>query len=712
MPSTDAPTTRMCRIHWALRPNWTGSRSDHVVTAVADTRDADALAVVVAGAEARWGGLDAAVAAAAVIAGGVPAWEVPAGQERAVLDIDLGGVLTLARVAVPAMLRRPQPRRGRFLAVASAAATRGLPMLAAYCAAKAGVAGFVRALAVELRGTGVTANAVSPGSTDTAMLAESARLYGLPGAECVRRAATGRTPAASGRDRRGGRIPRERCRRRHDGRGRPRRRGPFGMTPGLPIGTRIDLDPSMKQIAADTVFGGSPARVLRLRPDGVAALAELRGGRVETPASSALARLLTDAGFAHPRVARRDLDATVVIPVRDRAPDLDRCLGAVGRDHPVVVVDDGSTDASAIATVCAEHGAKLVRRAVSGGPGPARNAALRLVGTEFVAFLDSDCVPPPGWIAALGGHFADPLVAAVAPRIVEQDRSAPSPLDLGPGPARVAPLTRVAYVPTAALVVRRATLGDGFDETMRYGEDVDLVWRLVEAGHRVRYEPAVQVMHTAPRSLPALLRRRFHYGTSAAPLTRRHPGAVAPLVLHPWPALTTGALLARRPAVAGAAFAASTLLLARRLRDRGVPADGMTRAMAGGVVQTWLGTGPMVRPVRRPGRGRCGRPSGRSHHTHTYGAAGRGGLIVARTAADRLAAATPGDPAAALPGHGPCRPGGVRRGCVDRMRARAQFRGGAAFGDLAAGRPAAGVPRRAPTLTRAFERRHMIDRAF
>ena len=105
--------------------------SDHVVTAVADTRDADALAAVVAGAEARWGGLDAAVAAAAVIAGGVPAWEVPAGQERAVLDIDLGGVLTLARVAVPAMLRRPQPRRGRFLAVASAAATRGLPMLAA-----------------------------------------------------------------------------------------------------------------------------------------------------------------------------------------------------------------------------------------------------------------------------------------------------------------------------------------------------------------------------------------------------------------------------------------------------------------------------------------------------------------------------------------------------------------------------------------------------
>jgi len=154
------------------------------VTAVeADVRDPEALAAAVRLAGERWGGLDAAIAAAGVIAGGVPAWQVPSGQERAVLDVDLGGVLNLARAAVPALLRRPEPRRGRFIAVASAAATRGLPMLAAYCAAKAGVAGLVRALAAELRGTGVTANAVSPGSTATATLDESARLYALESAE-------------------------------------------------------------------------------------------------------------------------------------------------------------------------------------------------------------------------------------------------------------------------------------------------------------------------------------------------------------------------------------------------------------------------------------------------------------------------------------------------------------------------------------------------
>ncbi len=154
-----------------------------VVAWVADARDPGALAAAVGEAERRWGGLDAAVGVAGVIAGGVPAWQFPAEQEAALLDINLGGVLNLARAAVPALLRRPVPRRGRFIAVASAAATRGLPMLAAYCASKAAVAGFIRALAAELGGTGITANAVSPGSTATAVLDESARLYSLPAAE-------------------------------------------------------------------------------------------------------------------------------------------------------------------------------------------------------------------------------------------------------------------------------------------------------------------------------------------------------------------------------------------------------------------------------------------------------------------------------------------------------------------------------------------------
>ena len=159
------------------------AEAESIVPVVADVTDAEAMDDAVARAEEEHGGLDAVIAAAGVIAGGVPLWEVPREQEQAVLDIDLGAVLLAARAGVPALLRRPQPRAGRFVAVASTAATRGLPMLAAYCAAKAGVAGLVRALAVELRGSGVTANAVSPGATRTAILDESARLYALESAE-------------------------------------------------------------------------------------------------------------------------------------------------------------------------------------------------------------------------------------------------------------------------------------------------------------------------------------------------------------------------------------------------------------------------------------------------------------------------------------------------------------------------------------------------
>lgn len=149
---------------------------------VADVRDAGQAQAAVAAALERWGALHAAVAAAGVLVGGPPAWEAEAGTWDAAVAVNLTGVWHTARATVPALLQAGP--RGRFVAVASAAAARGLPGLAAYCAAKAGVVGLVRALAAELGPSGVTANAVSPGSTDTVMLAASADLYGLddPGA--------------------------------------------------------------------------------------------------------------------------------------------------------------------------------------------------------------------------------------------------------------------------------------------------------------------------------------------------------------------------------------------------------------------------------------------------------------------------------------------------------------------------------------------------
>lgn len=163
----------------ALAQRWPGS----VRAVVADVRDEDAVRDAVTEAETTFGGLDAAVAAAAVMAGGTPLWETPGVEWDALFEVGVRGVANLASAAVPAMLRRPPPRSGRFVALASAAAHRGLYHLAAYNAAKHAVVGMIRGLATDLRATGITATAVSPGSTRTDMLAATAALYDLTSAE-------------------------------------------------------------------------------------------------------------------------------------------------------------------------------------------------------------------------------------------------------------------------------------------------------------------------------------------------------------------------------------------------------------------------------------------------------------------------------------------------------------------------------------------------
>ena len=159
-----------------LREAPTDDRVDHVV---GDVRDRAVLDRAVALAVERWGRVDAAVAAAAVIAGGRPLWETPEHELTELLDVDVRGVWNTAAAAVPAMLAGPEPGGCRFVAVASAAGTHGLFHLAGYSAAKHAVVGLVKGLAADLVATGVTAVAVSPGATRTDMLDATAELYGL-----------------------------------------------------------------------------------------------------------------------------------------------------------------------------------------------------------------------------------------------------------------------------------------------------------------------------------------------------------------------------------------------------------------------------------------------------------------------------------------------------------------------------------------------------
>ena len=121
---------------------------------VADVRDLDALHARSPRPNSAGAGSTPRSPWPASSPGGVPHPRCRPTQEHAVLDVNLVGVLNLARAArSPPCSADPNRGTGRFLAVASAAATRGLPTLAAYCAAKAGVTGLVRALAVELGGS-------------------------------------------------------------------------------------------------------------------------------------------------------------------------------------------------------------------------------------------------------------------------------------------------------------------------------------------------------------------------------------------------------------------------------------------------------------------------------------------------------------------------------------------------------------------------------
>jgi mycofactocin glycosyltransferase len=388
----------------------------------------------------------------------------------------------------------------------------------------------------------------------------------------------------------------------------------------LPMGMRVRLAPgTARSDGGRTLYGGTPARVVYLLSYAAGLLAHTDEIEIVNRRTGDLARLLVDGGLASPVLAPtlsgipRPGDVTVVVPVKDRARPLGRLLAALPADLQVVVVDDGSRDSSP-AEVARSAGAKVLRHDQCRGPAAARNTGLAAVTTPFVAFLDSDVVPRPGWLEALLLHFADPAVGLVAPRIVALDDSPPasasarwltsyekarSSLDLGPTPSLVVPRGPVSYVPSAALVARVAAIPGGFDEDLTVAEDVDLVWRCIAGGWHVRYEPAAEVAHEHRVDTAQWLRRKAFYGTGAALLARRHPGALAPAVMSPWTAVAVVALLCQRRwslPVAAAASGAAVWRISRRLQRSEHPVRGAARLVPYGLVSAaWQTAGLLNR---------------------------------------------------------------------------------------------------------------------
>ncbi|WP_239308748.1 MULTISPECIES: mycofactocin biosynthesis glycosyltransferase MftF [unclassified Frankia] len=349
-------------------------------------------------------------------------------------------------------------------------------------------------------------------------------------------------------------------------------RAPGPPAAPLPALFSVQCDPDLRVLSRGRVLlGGSPLRLLTLSQAGAAVFGALAAGATVAEAGAgagALARRLVSAGHADPVPPASDVpgtpgpdDVTLVIPARDRAGELSRLLTMVtGSCREVIVVDDGSTDATA--AVARLAGARVIRHVSPLGPAAARMTGARAATTGLVAFLDSDVLPGAGWLTRLLPHLVDPVVALVAPRVASSAGRAlraryemsRSPLDLGPrsGPVRAG--SRISYVPAAALLIRRE-LAD-FDPAMRYGEDVDLVWRLTAAGWSVRYEAATAVLHQPRSSWLGWATQRVGYGSSAAPLALRHPVPLRP-ARGAALGVAVAALAARGPAALTAGTAGS-----------------------------------------------------------------------------------------------------------------------------------------------------------
>lgn len=332
----------------------------------------------------------------------------------------------------------------------------------------------------------------------------------------------------------------------------------------FPTGWIVTLDHTVTvSDGGRTLIGGDMTRALVL---GDAATTALQGRTVTTTdkVSESLASTLTDYGMAHPDITGTSHvgdgftdQVTAIIPVHNRPDALIRALTALGNQFPVIVVDDGSDHAEHYQRIAKDHHAQLIRLDTNKGPAAARNEGIRHATTELVLFVDSD-IEVPGKIGDLARHFADPRVGIVAPRIrahsgpsvprilADYETNHHSP-DRGPRPGLVAPWGRVGWLPSACMLARRSVLAEGFSEQMRVGEDVDVVWRVVDAGWQVRYDPSVEVRHAVSDRISQWLIRRFTYGSSAGELGVRHPRHMTPAVFTPVSLAITLLLATLRP---------------------------------------------------------------------------------------------------------------------------------------------------------------------
>jgi biofilm PGA synthesis N-glycosyltransferase PgaC len=253
--------------------------------------------------------------------------------------------------------------------------------------------------------------------------------------------------------------------------------------------------------------------------------------------------------------AQADLPlATVLVPAYNEEVHIletvHACLAIDYADYEVLVVDDGSTDATRrlLEPLAAAGRIRLLAKEVNEGKAMALNDGLVIARGEVCVIVDADARPDPKVLRAMVPHFRSARVAAVTgnPRVVER-HSMLTRLQTVEFTAIVSLLRRaqrvwgrlltVSGVVTAVRVSAVFDVG-GFSHDMET-EDIDLTWKLQRRFYDVRYEPRAIVWMRVPTTLPGLWRQRSRWARGLAQVLRRHalPVAASYRARRMWPTL-------------------------------------------------------------------------------------------------------------------------------------------------------------------------------
>jgi len=253
-----------------------------------------------------------------------------------------------------------------------------------------------------------------------------------------------------------------------------------------------------------------------------------RADRLPKPALAAVREAFAEAPFAPglpwPRVS-------VVVCTYNGARTIRDCLDGLSRldypDYEVIVVDDGSTDATGV--IARQYDCRLIQTG-NRGLADARNTGLAAATGEIIAYLDDDAYPDPDWLKYLAATFLRTGYAGVGgPNIAPPgDGPIAECVARAPGgPVHVLVTDREAeHIPGCNMAFRKSCLEaiGGFDPQFRTaGDDVDVCWRLQERGWTLGFHPAAMVWHHRRNSLRTYWRQQIGYGRAEALLERKWP---------------------------------------------------------------------------------------------------------------------------------------------------------------------------------------------